>query len=87
MNIIVPAIKQADAMSELLERIDRLNEIGVALSAENNTQKLLELIMLGAKSLTHADAGSLYFVKEQALSFEIISNDSLVGKDSAKVAD
>mgnify|MGYP003647767545 FL=1 len=64
-------------MSELLERIDRLNEIGVALSAENNTQKLLELIMLGAKSLTHADAGSLYFVKEQALSFEIISNDSL----------
>lgn len=64
-------------MSELLERIDRLNEIGVALSAENNTQKLLELIMLGAKSLTHADAGSLYFLKEQALSFEIISNDTL----------
>jgi len=64
-------------MSELLERIDRLNEIGVALSAEHDTPKLLELIMLGAKSLTRADGGSLYFLKEGELSFEIISNDSL----------
>jgi len=31
-------------MSELLERIDRLNEIGIALSAENDSRKLLELI-------------------------------------------
>ena len=64
-------------MSELLDRIDRLNEIGIALSAESDTPKLLELIMMGAKSLTHADGGSLYFVKDGALSFEIISNDSL----------
>ncbi len=64
-------------MSELLDRIDRLNEIGIALSAETDTPKLLELIMMGAKSLTHADGGSLYFLKEGMLSFEIISNDSL----------
>ena len=64
-------------MSELLERIDRLNEIGIALSAESDTPKLLELIMMGAKSLTHADGGSLYFLKDGELSFEIISNDSL----------
>ena len=64
-------------MSELLERIDRLNEIGVALSAESDTPKLLELIMMGAKSLTHADGGSLYFRNDDELSFEIISNDSL----------
>jgi len=64
-------------MSELLERIDRLNEIGIALSAESDTPKLLELIMMGAKSLTHADGGSLYFLKQGELSFEIISNDSL----------
>lgn len=64
-------------MSELLERIDRLNEIGIALSAESDTQKLLELIMMGAKTLTRADAGSLYFLKDGMLSFEIISNDSL----------
>ena len=64
-------------MSELLARIDRLNEIGIALSAESNTQKLLEVIMMGAKSLTNADGGSLYFLKNEMLSFEIISNDSL----------
>ncbi len=64
-------------MSELLDRIDRLTEIGIALSAETDTPKLLELIMMGAKSLTHADGGSLYFVKQDELSFEIISNDSL----------
>lgn len=64
-------------MSELLDRIDRLNEIGIALSAESDTPKLLELIMMGAKSLTHADGGSLYFLREAVLSFEIISNDSL----------
>ena len=64
-------------MSELLERIDRLNEIGVALSAESDTPKLLELIMMGAMLLTHADGGSLYFLNNGELSFEIISNDSL----------
>ena len=64
-------------MSELLDRIDRLNEIGIALSAESDTPKLLELIMMGAKALTHADGGSLYFLKKDQLSFEIISNDSL----------
>jgi HD-GYP domain-containing protein (c-di-GMP phosphodiesterase class II) len=64
-------------MSELLDRIDRLNEIGIALSAESDTPKLLELIMMGAKSLTRADGGTLYFLKQGALSFEIISNDSL----------
>ncbi|MDH3219298.1 MAG: GAF domain-containing protein [Gammaproteobacteria bacterium] len=64
-------------MSELLDRIERLNEIGIALSAESDTPRLLELIMMGAKSLTHADAGSLYFLQDGELSFEIISNDSL----------
>ena len=64
-------------MSELLDRIYRLNEIGIALSAESDTPKLLELIMMGAKSLTRADGGSLYFLKDGTLNFEIISNDSL----------
>ena len=64
-------------MSELPDRIDRLNEIGIALSAETDTAKLLELIMMGAKSLTHADGGLVYFLQDGELSFEIISNDSL----------
>ena len=64
-------------MKELLERIDRLTEIGIALSAEKDTGKLLELIMMGAKALTHADGGTLYFLKDNRLTFEIITNDSL----------
>ncbi len=64
-------------MHDLLEKIDRLTEIGIALSAEKDTGKLLELIMMGAKALTYADGGTLYFVKDQSLNFEIISNDSL----------
>ena len=63
-------------MSDLLQQIDRLNEIGIALSAESDTKKLLE-IMMGAKQLTNADGGSLYFLKDGLLTFEIISNDSL----------
>ncbi len=69
--------EQQTTMPELLGRIDRLNEIGIALSAESDTQKLLEIIMMGAQSLTHADGGSLYFLKDDMLTFEIISNDSL----------
>jgi len=64
-------------MSELLDRIDRLNEIGIALSAESDTPKLLELIMMGARALTRADGGSLYFLNDRELTFEIISNDTL----------
>ncbi|MCP4487052.1 MAG: GAF domain-containing protein [Gammaproteobacteria bacterium] len=64
-------------MHELLDRIDRLNEIGIALSSESNTPRLLEIIMMGAKSLTRADGGSLYILKNDLLSFEIVSNDSL----------
>ena len=64
-------------MNELLQRIDRLNEIGIALSAEKDTPKLLELIMMGAKSLTHAEGGTLYSLRGETLNFEIITNDSL----------
>ena len=64
-------------MNLLLEKIDRLTEIGTALSAEQDTARLLELIVLGAKSLTHADGGTLYSFRDGKLSFEIISNDTL----------
>ena len=64
-------------MNELLQRIDRLNEIGIALSAEKDTPKLLELIMMGAKSLTHAEGGTLYSLRDNQLVFEILTNDAL----------
>lgn len=64
--------------SHLLERVNRLNEIGVALSSMRNTDMLLETILMGAKALTHADAGTLYTVTDhETLKFQILRTDSL----------
>ncbi|MBF0459935.1 MAG: HD domain-containing protein [Magnetococcales bacterium] len=58
--------------------IERLNDIGIALSSERNANRLLELILLGAKELTRADAGTLYSVtSRKTLKFEILRTDSL----------
>ena len=67
------------SMSSLLSRIEKLNEIGIALSAEKDVQRLLENILLGAKELANADGGTLYLLDEagESLGFEIISNTSL----------
>lgn len=62
----------------LLQRLERLNSIGVALSAERNNQRLLEMILLGAQAITNADGGTLYTVTEDKhLKFEMMSNKTL----------
>ncbi len=62
----------------LLERIEKLTEIGIALSAEKDTHRLLEMILLGAKELTNADGGTLYSVQDDnTVKMEIIRTDSL----------
>ncbi len=63
---------------DLLTRIEKLTEIGIALSAEQDTQSLLEMILLGAKTLTNADGGTLYSVLEDnTVKMEIVRTDSL----------
>ena len=42
-------------LSELLDRKNRLNEIGIAVFVESDTLKLLELIVMGAKSLANTE--------------------------------
>ncbi|WP_018232322.1 HD-GYP domain-containing protein [Thioalkalivibrio thiocyanodenitrificans] len=63
----------------LLGRIERLVEIGVALSAEGNTDRLLETILMGAKTITGADGGTLYLMEEEARSLRmaIVRTDSM----------
>ncbi|MBF0425055.1 MAG: GAF domain-containing protein [Magnetococcales bacterium] len=62
----------------LLRRINKLNELGIALSSERDTNRLLENILLGAKELTNADAGTIYLATDRrTLKFEIIRTDSL----------
>lgn len=64
--------------TDLLGRLSQLNSIGIALSSEKNTPRLLEMILIGAKSITNADGGTLYTLGEdQKLRFEIIRTKSL----------
>ena len=67
-----------NASNDLLNRLEKLNAIGVALSAERDTERILEAILEAAKSLTNADGGTLYRVTEDNhLKFEILRNDTL----------
>jgi HD-GYP domain-containing protein (c-di-GMP phosphodiesterase class II) len=51
--------------------------LGIALSAEKDTDILLYKILKGAKELCSADGGTLYLKHEDHLSFKIILNDTL----------
>lgn len=68
-----------DSIEDLLRRLERLNAIGAALSKERDITRLLESILVAAKTITHADGGTLYRVTDdhQALRFEILKTDSL----------
>ena len=68
-----------DFVADLLRRLEQLNSIGSALSKERDITRLLESIVLAAKTITHADGGTLYRMSEdgKALRFEILRTDSL----------
>jgi HD-GYP domain-containing protein (c-di-GMP phosphodiesterase class II) len=59
--------------------IHRLVELGIALSSERNHDRLMEMILLEAKTIYNADGGTLYLVTddETGLSFQIMRNDTL----------
>ena len=76
-----PAPKLADLQRSLethvLSKLEYLNAIGIALSQERDTNRLLETILVAAKNLTRADGGTLYRLVDDKLHFEIMKNDSL----------
>ena len=63
----------------LLRRLKELNEVGIALSRQHDINSLLETILVAAKRITNADAGTLYLhePEQQLLRFEILRNDTL----------
>jgi len=63
----------------LIERINRLNEIGLALSREDDTNVIFELIMEESRNITHADGRTLYMISDdgKTMNFEILRNDSM----------
>ena len=61
----------------LMGHIQRLSNIGRALSGERNLNALLETIVNEARNLTLADGGTLYILKDNLLHFKIVQNESL----------
>ena len=61
----------------LMGHIQRLSNIGRALSGERNLNALLETIVKEARNLTLADGGTLYILKDKQLHFKIVQNESL----------
>lgn len=79
-RLINNSIADLKGFSEsMISHIKRLTDIGTALSAEGNIQKLLEMIVEHAMSFTNADGGTLYIVSadRKYLNFEIARNISL----------
>jgi HD-GYP domain-containing protein (c-di-GMP phosphodiesterase class II) len=79
-------ISQLDAaLARKSQELHELNKIGVALSAERDIDKLLEMILAKSREITAADAGSLYLVErgkddgnaDDMLRFKLTQNDSL----------
>jgi HD-GYP domain-containing protein (c-di-GMP phosphodiesterase class II) len=67
-----------DASDDRVKNLERLYRVGVALSSERNKNRLLEMILLEAKSLCGADGGTLYLRTDtDHLEFEIMRTDSL----------
>ena len=63
-----------DKCDFLEERIKRLSEIGLALSREDDTNIIFELIMEEAKNITQADGRTLYMKSDDSktMNFEIL---------------
>ena len=72
-------MESMDTLRDLFHRLEQLNEVGAALSQERNINRLLENILIAAKTITHADGGTLYRMTDdrEHLRFEIMRTDTL----------
>jgi HD-GYP domain-containing protein (c-di-GMP phosphodiesterase class II) len=75
--------KTRQELQRVASDLGTLNRIGVALSAERNTDALLELILAKSRDITCCDAGSVYVVEEEVegrkhLVFKLTQSDSHV---------
>jgi HD-GYP domain-containing protein (c-di-GMP phosphodiesterase class II) len=94
INRAFDALHNRRVVRQLEEALDRkgkdlhdLNKIGVALSAERDINRLLDMILAKSRDITAADAGSLYLVErgkdsdsqqDDLLRFKLTQNDSVL---------
>jgi HD-GYP domain-containing protein (c-di-GMP phosphodiesterase class II) len=73
--------------AEAFDRQLELARVGIALTAERDLDRLLELILTTARELVSADAGSLYLIEEgdgdRCLRFVLAQNDSIPARLAA----
>jgi HD-GYP domain-containing protein (c-di-GMP phosphodiesterase class II) len=61
-----------------VQRLQRLQRVGLALASEKNRDRLVERILIEAKELCNADGGTIYLRSdENDLKFAIMLNDTL----------
>ena len=68
--------------------VEKLLDIGIALSSEKNGDKLLETILDAAMDISDCDGGTLYVIEGDALHFKIMITKSLGirrGADGEKI--
>ena len=61
----------------MAKNIDRILSIGIALTAERDMDKLLDLILTETMIITNCDAGTLYIKEDDHLHFKILRNNKL----------
>lgn len=70
--------EKTNALQIEQEKLSRLVDLGISVSSEKSTDKLMEEVLSGAKDLTHAEGCTLYLLNdEQCLDFKIFKNDTL----------
>jgi len=66
IHLLATRREKNERLDRATREISELNEIGAALSAEHDTDRLLEMILTKSRQITKSDAGSLYLVEEVA---------------------
>lgn len=72
-----PASLPGRPLAERVAELELLHKVGIALSSEKDKNRLVEMILLEAKGLCHADGGTLYLRDGDRLEFAIVRNDTL----------
>jgi HD-GYP domain-containing protein (c-di-GMP phosphodiesterase class II) len=64
IHLVHSRLEVSERLAGVTGEIHELNQIGVALSAEHDTEKLLDLILTKSREFTKSDAGSIYLVEK-----------------------
>jgi HD-GYP domain-containing protein (c-di-GMP phosphodiesterase class II) len=72
MHLLATRREVNERLAGATNEIKELNAIGAALSAEHDTDKLLEMILKKSREITKSDAGSLYLVVDAPLEGEAL---------------